>query len=106
MHSGLPMALAGPTLDGSRIKVKALRAAGAEQEADSRRPLPPMAAVWAKRNLNFSNGSTKAPKGRSNFPSNFATKSNALSSRASRNAGAVYLIDDRWRRKIGGPPIG
>jgi hypothetical protein len=95
--SGLPMALAQPALDGSHIKVKALRAAGAEQEAKVT-ALASNGRNLGEANLKFSNGSTKT-EGLIDLPIELRNDVERLAIAGELNAGAVYLMDDRWRRK-------
>ncbi len=96
--SALPLALTAPGFDGGRIKVTALRAplstpltARVIAHASNGRPL-------GEASLNFAANSGKA-EATIELPIELRNEIGRIAIDGERNAGAVFLMDDRWRRK-------
>ena len=96
--SQLPLALAAPGFDGGRISVTALRAddgaargARAVARASNGRAL-------SEANLIFAAGQSKV-QGVMELPVELRNEIARIEIEGQRNAAAVHLMDDRWRRK-------
>ncbi len=93
----LPVALAAPGFDAGRITVTALRASGAEQtirvsaRASNGRS-------FGETDVKFAVNATKAT-GTIELPVELRNEVGRIAIEGERNAGAVALMDDRWRRK-------
>ncbi len=96
--ANLPVALTAPAIEGSRIKITALRVAAATP-----RDVKAMATASNGRNLgdvalNFAADSGKA-EASFELPIELRNEVSRISLENVRNASAVFLLDDRWRRK-------
>ena len=99
--SQLPMALATPGFEGGHIKVKVLRAPGG-----AARSVPVAATAGNGRGfgdvaLTFAAGATSA-EGTIELPIELRNEVGRIAIQDERNAAAVFLMDDRWRRKTVG----
>ncbi|CAN5307615.1 DUF4159 domain-containing protein [soil metagenome] len=96
--SALPVALATPVIDGGRIKVMALRAPSNEASQITARALAGNGRALAETQLTFASG-----RGRTDalidLPLEMRNEVERIEIAGERHAGAVYLFDDRWRRK-------
>jgi hypothetical protein len=94
----LPVALAAPVVEGSRIKITALRVA---QETPAE--MKAVAIASNGRNLgdvplSFAGASGKA-EASFELPIELRNEVSRITLENVRNASAVFLLDDRWRRK-------
>jgi hypothetical protein len=103
MPSGgqLPLALATPRFEGGSIKVTVLRAPGGAAQT------VPVAATagngrsFGDVSLKFAAGATSA-EGTIELPTELRNEVGRIAVKDERNAAAVFLMDDRWRRKTVG----
>ena len=94
----LPVALTAPGFEGGRIKITALRANTTEEStqrvtarAGNGRPL-------GEAELKFTRGAASA-SGSIELPIELRNEVGRIAIEGERNAAAVFLMDDRWRRK-------
>ena len=97
----LPLALATPGFEGGQIKVTVLRAPGGPEQI-----VPVVATAGNGRSfgdetLNFAAGATMAA-GVLELPVELRNEVGRIAIKEERNAAAVFLMDDRWRRKTVG----
>ena len=97
----LPLALATPGFEGGQIKVTVLRTPGGPAQA-----VPVVATAGNGRSfgdvtLNFAASATLAT-GVLELPVELRNEVGRIAVKDERNAAAVFLMDDRWRRKTVG----
>ncbi|MEI7598392.1 MAG: DUF4159 domain-containing protein [Aestuariivirga sp.] len=97
----LPLALATPRFEGGNINVTVLRTAGGAAQS-----VPVAATAGNGRSfgdvkLNFAAGATSAT-GTIELPVELRNEVGRIAVKDERNAAAVFLMDDRWRRKTVG----
>lgn len=96
--SALPAALAAPVIDGGRIKVTALRAPSADMPQFTARALAGNGRALAEAQLTFARDYGRAET-LIDLPLELRNEVERIELQGERTAGAVYLFDDRWRRK-------
>lgn len=96
--NGLPLALAAPEIDSGRMKVTALRAPTSLDNNVVAKALAGNGRSLAETALNFSPGARRA-EGFIDLPLELRNEVERVELSNERSAGAVYLLDDRWRRK-------
>lgn len=96
--SVLPMALGAPRIEGGRIKVTALRATQSLRVEVRARAVAANGRSLAEAPLSFAPGSSRA-EGFIDLPLELRNEVERIELSQGRTAGAVYLLDDRWRRK-------
>lgn len=96
--SSLPLALAAPDIASGRMKVTALRAPVSRQDSVVARALAGNGRNLAEARLNFAQGALSA-EGYIDLPLELRNEVERVELADERNAGALYLLDDRWRRK-------
>lgn len=96
--NGLPLALAAPEIASGRMKVTALRAPSSPQNTIVAKALAGNGRSLAETTLNFPAGARRA-EGFIDLPLELRNEVERVELAGERSAGAVYLLDDRWRRK-------
>lgn len=96
--TGLPLALATPDIESGRLKVTALRAPTAPQDKVVAKALAGNGRNLAETTLTFGQGAPRA-EGFIELPLELRNEVERIELADERSAGAVYLLDDRWRRK-------
>ncbi|MFO1121291.1 MAG: DUF4159 domain-containing protein [Hyphomicrobiales bacterium] len=96
--SRLPLALAAPGFDGGRISVTALRADTAQALGARAIARAGNGRALSEANLIFAAGQGKASSVM-DLPVELRNEIARIDIENQRNAAAVYLMDDRWRRK-------
>ncbi|MGE3831575.1 MAG: DUF4159 domain-containing protein [Parvibaculaceae bacterium] len=94
----LPVALAAPVIEGGRIKVAALRATSDAAQTVKARALAGNGRSLAEVDLAFAAGKGRA-EGFIDLPLELRNEVQRIELVDQRHGGAVYLLDDRWRRK-------
>ena len=96
--SQLPMALTTPTFDGGHIKVTVLRAPGGAAQTAQVTALASNGRSFGDIVVKFGAGATSA-NGVIDLPTELRNEIGRIAIKDERNASAVFLMDDRWRRK-------
>ncbi|MBL8908697.1 MAG: DUF4159 domain-containing protein [Rhizobiales bacterium] len=94
----IPAALVAPVIEGNRIKVRALRPARAGGEDITVEALASNGRSLADARLSFRPGAGAA-EAAIELPLELRNEAQRIVLRDERAASAVYLLDDRWRRK-------
>jgi hypothetical protein len=94
----LPVALSPPTIEAGRIKVAAIRAPSAPAAHATARAVAANGRSLAEAPLAFAASATKA-EAAIDLPLELRNEVERVELANERTAGAVYLLDDRWRRK-------
>ena len=94
----LPKALATPGFDGGQIKVTVLRTPGQPAETVPVTALAGNGRSFGDVALKFAAGATTAD-GVIDLPTELRNEVGRITIKDERNASAVFLMDDRWRRK-------
>ncbi|MCA3555078.1 DUF4159 domain-containing protein [Aestuariivirga sp.] len=97
----LPVAQATPLFEGGNIKVSVLRAPGGGAQSVSVAATAGNGRSFGDVTLKFASGATSAG-GAIELPAELRNEVSRIAVRDERNAAAVYLMDDRWRRKTVG----
>ena len=97
----IPAALAPPAIEGNKIKVKALRPPRAGGEEVTAEVLASNGRSLADARLSFRPGAG-AGEAAIELPLELRNDAQRIVLRDERAASAVYLLDDRWRRKTVG----
>lgn len=97
----IPAALVPPAIEGSKIKVKALRPARANGEEVTAEALASNGRSLADARIAFRPGAG-AGEAEIELPLELRNEAQRIVLRDERTASAVYLLDDRWRRKTVG----
>jgi len=96
--AGLPLALATPAFEGGRLRVAALRAADATAGNARIVVHARNGRILAEADAGFAAGASKAET-TIELPIELRNDIKRIVIGGERNAGAVFLLDDRWRRK-------
>ncbi len=99
--SSLPMALTTPGFDGGRIKVTALRVPEASARTVQVSAKAGNGRSFGTADLAFATGTAKA-EAVIELPVELRNDIGRIAIEGERNAAAVFLMDDRWRRKTVG----
>ena len=94
----MPMALATPGFDGGHIKVTVLRTPGLPPATVPVTALASNGRSFGDVTVTFNNGATSAD-GVIDLPTELRNEVGRITLKDERNAAAVFLMDDRWRRK-------
>lgn len=94
----IPAALTPPAIEGNKIKVRALRPPRGAGEEVIAEVLASNGRSLADARLSFKPGSG-AGEGEIELPLELRNEAQRIVLRDERAASAVYLLDDRWRRK-------
>ncbi len=97
----LPLALASPQIEGGRIKVTALRSAAALEAKVVARALAANGRSLAETTLTLARDGQRG-EGYIDLPLELRNEVERIELAGERSAAAVYLLDDRWRRKTVG----
>ncbi|MBL8893609.1 MAG: BatA domain-containing protein, partial [Rhizobiales bacterium] len=97
----IPAALVPPVIEGNRIKVKALRPARANGEELTVEALASNGRSLADARIAFRPGAGVG-EAQIELPLELRNEAQRIVLRDERAASAVYLLDDRWRRKTVG----
>jgi hypothetical protein len=97
----LPLALATPGFEGGQIKVSVLRAPGGPAQAAQVAALASNGRSFGDVTVKFAAGATAA-SGVIELPTELRNEVGRIALKDERNAAAVFLMDDRWRRKTVG----
>lgn len=96
--NGLPLALAAPEIESGRMKVTALRAPSSPENKIVAKALAGNGRGLAETTVNFTEGARSA-QGFIDLPLELRNEVERVELSDARSAGAIYLLDDRWRRK-------
>jgi hypothetical protein len=99
--SALPLALANPGFEGGSIKVTALRASGLPEQTARISARAANGRSFGEAEVKFAAGAAKA-EGVIELPVELRNAVGRIAIEGERNAGATFLMDDRWRRKTVG----
>ena len=94
----LPLALVTPGLDGGKIKVSVLRTPGGPAQTVSVAATASNGRSFGDVAVAFNPGATSAD-GVIELPTELRNEVGRIAIKDERNAAAVFLMDDRWRRK-------
>lgn len=94
----IPLALAAPEIDGGRLKIAALRAPSAQDVKVVARALAGNGRSLAETTLALRPDSRRA-EGFVDLPLELRNEVERIELTNERSAAAIYLLDDRWRRK-------
>ena len=94
----MPMALATPGFDSGHIKVTVLRTPGLPPQTVPVTALASNGRSFGDVSVKFNNGATSAD-GVIDLPTELRNEVGRITLKDERNAAAVFLMDDRWRRK-------
>jgi Domain of unknown function (DUF4159)/Aerotolerance regulator N-terminal len=94
----LPVALAAPTQEGGTLKVRAIRPSSASPANLDVQALGANGRELARTTLTFG-GDSREAQGVIELPVELLNSVERVAIANQRTAGAVYLLDDRWRRK-------
>jgi hypothetical protein len=97
----IPAALTPPTIEGNKIKVKALRPPRSNGEELAVEAVASNGRSLADARLSF-RPNAGAAEGEIELPLELRNEAQRIVLRDERAASAVYLLDDRWRRKTVG----
>jgi hypothetical protein len=97
-NAALPLALTTPGFDGGRIRVTALRVADAPEQTVRVAARAGNGRSFGEAELKFPPGAAKA-EGTIDLPLELRNEVGRIDIAGQRNAAAVFLMDDRWRRK-------
>lgn len=97
----LPLALATPGFEGGQIKVTVLRAPGGGAQAVPVAATASNGRSFGDVTINMAAGATSAA-GVIELPVELRNEVGRIAIKDERNAAAVFLMDDRWRRKTVG----
>ncbi len=97
----LPVALTTPGFEGGRIKVTALRAPNSTAQTVQVSARAGNGRSFGTADLAFATGASKA-EGMIELPVELRNEIGRIAIEGERNAAAVFLMDDRWRRKTVG----
>jgi hypothetical protein len=107
-QSEIPAAISPPVIDGGKIKVKALRPPRTTTEEITVEAVAANGRSLADARLTFRPSSGKG-EGEIDLPLELRNEAQRIVIRDERTAAAVYLLDDRWRRKtvalLSGAPL-
>jgi hypothetical protein len=93
-----PLALAAPEIESGRMKIAALRPPGAPEVKVAARALAGNGRSLAETTLTLARNGQRA-EGFIDLPLELRNEVERVELSGERNAAAVYLLDDRWRRK-------
>lgn len=94
----LPLALAAPEIESGRMKIAALRSLASQDAKIVARALAGNGRNLAETALSFGPKAQRA-EGYIDLPLELRNEVERVELSNERNAAAVYLLDDRWRRK-------
>ena len=94
----LPFAMSAPAIEGGRIKVAAIRAPNAAAARVTARAVAANGRSLAEAPVSFPAHATQA-EAQIELPLELRNEVERIELAGERTAGAVYLLDDRWRRK-------
>lgn len=97
----LPLALATPSFDSGRIKVTVLRTPGGPARTADVTALAGNGRSFGDVAVKFAAGATTAD-GVIELPTELRNEVGRIAIKDERNAAAMFLMDDRWRRKTVG----
>jgi Domain of unknown function (DUF4159)/Aerotolerance regulator N-terminal len=97
----LPFALSAPSIEAGRIKVGAIRASNDTASQSQIRAVAANGRTLAEAPLTFAANAGKADT-QIDLPLELRNQVERVELAGERTAGAVYLLDDRWRRKTVG----
>ncbi|WP_137389736.1 DUF4159 domain-containing protein [Rhodoligotrophos defluvii] len=95
------LAVGAPQLAGEGLAIAAARSTAAGEQTVTARALAGNGRSLAEQILRFGNGETRATA-TMELPLQLRNEVARIDIRGERSAGAVYLLDDRWSRKIVG----
>ncbi len=95
---GLPLALAAPEIESGRMKIAALRSLASRDGKVVARALAGNGRTLAETTLSFAPDALRA-EGFVDLPLELRNEVERVELAQERNAAAIYLLDDRWRRK-------
>ncbi|WP_119389442.1 DUF4159 domain-containing protein [Taklimakanibacter lacteus] len=96
--TAIPLALAAPEIEGGRMKIAALRTPSSEDTKVVARALAGNGRSLAETTLALRPGSQRA-EGFIDLPLELRNEVERVELTNERSAAAIYLLDDRWRRK-------
>ncbi|MGE3873162.1 MAG: BatA domain-containing protein, partial [Parvibaculaceae bacterium] len=94
----LPLALAAPQIEGGRMKITALQSSAGRETKVAARALAANGRSLAETTLTLAPGAGHG-EGFIDLPLELRNEVERVELSGERSAAAVYLLDDRWRRK-------